>query len=154
MLKYNLFFKIKKNEYIRLVIKDIVKNIYMEEEDSSKERKYNSSYRKKLLDKIKKNEQKDFQISIFKIVNRDIGNNFSENKSGIYFNMNLLSDDAIEEMLSLIKDSSEENLSDNTDDKLTYKSYSENEIELYHNIGPRLSNQERSILKKCKNNND
>ena len=126
----------------------------MEEEDSSKERKYNSSFRKKILEKIKKYEKKDLQVSIFKIVNRDIGNNFSENKSGIYFNMNLLSDDAIDDIIEIIKKHDEENLNTNSEDKLTYKSYSENEIELYHTLGPRLSNQERSILKKCKNINE
>ena len=126
----------------------------MEEEDSSKERKYNSNFRKKILEKIKKYDNKDFQISIFKVVNRDIGNNFSENKSGIFFNMNLLSDDAIDEVIEIIKKYDEDNSNLNSEDKLTYKSYSENEIELYHTLGPRLSNQERSILKKCKNINE
>ncbi len=126
----------------------------MEEKNSSKiPRKFNSNYRKKILDKIKKLKDKDCQISIFKVVNRDIGNNFSENKSGIYFNLNLLSDDAIEEIIEILK-SYNETLTETTEDKLVYKSYSENEIELYNTIGPRLSNQERSILKKCKNLHD
>ena len=63
--------------------------------------------------------------SIFKIVNRDIGNNFSENKSGIYFNLNLLSDDAIEEIVDIIKINLESSLSETTEDKLIYKTYSE-----------------------------
>ena len=128
----------------------------MEENNSSKKvRKYNSNYRKKVLDKIKKLKDKSSQISIFKVVNRDIGNNFSENKSGIYFNLNLVSDDAIEEIVSIIKVYNDnETITETTEDKLTYKSYSENEIDLYNTIGPRLSNQERTILKKCKNINE
>ena len=47
-----------------------------------------------------------------------------------------------------------ETITETTEDKLTYKSYSENEIDLYNTIGPRLSNQERTILKKCKNINE
>ena len=128
----------------------------MEENKSSKKiRKYNSNYRKKVLDKIKKLKDKNSQIAIFKVVNRYIGNNFSENKSGIYFNLNLISDDAIEEIVEIIKSYTDnETITETTEDKLTYKSYSENEIDLYNTIGPRLSNQERSILKKCKNINE
>ncbi len=124
----------------------------MEEEKSSVKRKYNSNIRKKILDKIKKIKDKNELVAIFKVVNRDIGNSFSENKSGIYFNMNLLSDDAVEEIIQMLEiNTITETASENTDDKLTYKTYSENEIEVYNTIGPRLSNQEKSILKKFKN---
>lgn len=124
------------------------------EENSSIKRKYNSNTRRKILDKIKKIKSKEELVAIFKIVNRDIGNDYSENKSGIYFNMNLLSDDAITEILELLQvNTISETVSETTDDKLTYKTYSENDIEVYNSIGPRLSNQEKSILKKCKNLN-
>lgn len=142
---------IRLNDNIRLTKKDIIKNIYMDEENSSN-RKYKLSFRKKLLENIKKVKSKQVITSVFKIVNRDIGNNFSENKSGIYFNLNLLSDDAIEEIVEIIKLNLESSLSETTDDKLIYKTYSENEIDIFNSIGPRLSNQEKSILKKCKNN--
>ena len=100
----------------------------MEENKSSKKpRKYKSNYRKKILDKIKKVKDKNCLVSIFKIVNRDIGNNFSENKSGIYFNLNIVSDDAIEEIVEILKIINEnDSISETTEDKLTYKSYSEN----------------------------
>ena len=124
------------------------------EEKSLIKRKYDSNSRRIILDKIKKVKSKEDLVSIFKIVNRDIGNDYSENKSGIYFNMNLLSDDAIIEILELLQvNTISETGSENTEDKLTYKTYSENEIEVYNSIGPRLSNQEKSILKKCKNLN-
>lgn len=124
----------------------------MEEEKSSVKRKYNSQYRKKLIDKINRINDKPVLVSIFKIVNRDIGENYSQNKSGIYFNMNLLSDSAILELSELVTNYIDtENASENTEDKITYKSYSENELDLYNSLGPRLSNQEKSILKKFKN---
>lgn len=127
----------------------------MEEEKSSQKRKYNSNFRKKLLNKIKQIKNKNDLISIFKIVNRDIGDNFSQNKSGIFFNMNLLSDKAIEEILQFIDLTNvSETATENTEEKLIYKTYSENEIEVYNSIGGyRLSNQEKSILKKLKNLN-
>ena len=126
----------------------------MEEEKSSVKRKYNSNSRKKILDKIKKIKNKNELVSIFKIVNRDIGDSFSQNKSGIYFNLNILSDDAIGEIIELLKvNAITETASENTEEKLVYKTYSESDIEVYNSIGPRLSNQEKSILKKFKNLN-
>ena len=122
----------------------------MEDEKSSK-RKYNSQYRRKLLDKLDKIKNKEFIKNVFKIVNKDVGDNYSENKSGIFFNMNILSDSSIEEINSLFDSFDNIEISETSEDKLTYKAYSENEIEMYNSIGPRLSNQERSILKKYKN---
>lgn len=124
------------------------------EEKTLTTRKYNSNSRRKILDKIKTIKSNEELVDIFKIVNRDIGNDYSENNSGIYFNMNLLSDDAINEILELLQvNTLSETASEPTDDKLIYKTYSENNIEGYNSIGPRLSNQEKSILKKSKNIN-
>ena len=128
----------------------------MEEEKLQVKRTFDSHYRKKLIDKINNIKDKSQLVLIFKIVNRDIGNSYSENKSGIFFNMNLLSNDAIIEISDLINtfiETETENASENTEDKVTYKSYSDNDVETYNSFGPRLSNQEKSILKKCKNFN-
>ena len=128
----------------------------MEEEKPQVKRTFDSYYRKKLLEKINNMKEKSQLVLIFKIVNRDIGNDYSENKSGIFFNMNLLSNDAIIEISDLINtfiETETENASENTEDKVTYKSYSDNEVEVYNSFGSRLSNQEKSILKKCKNFN-
>ena len=122
----------------------------MEAEKTS--RKYNSNVRRKLSDKIKKIKDKNDLIEIFKIVTRDVGDNYSQNKSGIYFNLNLLSDDAIEEIQAIVHViETSETQSEINDEKIKYKSYSENEIDVYNSLGPRLSNQEKSILKKFKN---
>ena len=127
----------------------------MDEEKSSEKRKYNSNFRKKILKIIKQIKNKNDLVEIFKIVNRDIGDNFSQNKSGIFFNMNLLSDEGIEEILQLIDlTNASETATENTEEKLIYKTYSENEIEVYNSIGgSRLSIREKSILKKLKNLN-
>jgi len=127
----------------------------MEEEKLQVKRTFDSHYRKKLIDKINNIKDKSQLVLIFKIVNRDIGNSYSENKSGIFFNMNLLSNDAIIEISDLINNFVEtETEGENaSEDKVTYKSYSDNDVETYNSFGPRLSNQEKSILKKCKNFN-
>ena len=123
---------------------------------SSSDRKYKSDYRKQLLEKIKKVKNKNDLVNIFKVVNRDVGSNFSENKSGIFFNLNLLSDNAIDEINNILKlNVNSETMSENTEDKIIYKTYSDNEVDMYNSFGGvRLSNQEKSILKKYKNLND
>tara|TARA_Y100000813_G_C24070155_1_gene308310 strand:- start:346 stop:753 length:408 start_codon:yes stop_codon:yes gene_type:complete len=133
----------------------------MEEQKSS--RKYNSTFRKKLLEKINDIKNKSILLEIFDIVKLDNEKNISKNKSGVYFNLNLLKDKSIEDINNIIQnldESSEinEDLMDNLSDiteKLTYKQYSDGDhLDQYDNLGPRLSNQEKSILKKFKNLNE
>ena len=133
----------------------------MEEQKSS--RKYNSTFRKKLLEKINDIKNKSILLEIFDIVKLDNEKNISKNKSGVYFNLNLVKDESIENINNIIQnldESSEinEDLMDNLSDiteKLTYKQYSDGDhLDQYDNLGPRLSNQEKSILKKFKNLNE
>ncbi len=127
----------------------------MEEKKSS--RKYDSHFRKKLLEKINSIKEKKVLLSILKIVKKEDENGYSQNKSGIFFNLNKLSDNSILEIdnliekynLSIESEINEENL----DDKFVYKQYSDaDNLDYYDNIGTRLSNQERSILKKLNKN--
>ena len=129
-------------------------------DDKNSCRKYNSDFRKKLLEKINCIKDKKVLISILKIIKKEDENGFSQNKSGIFFNLNKLSDLSVNNINELVEnfeisidsETNEETLSD----KIIYKQYSDTDnLDQYDNIGPRLSNQERSILKKFnKNLND
>tara|TARA_B100001248_G_C27349234_1_gene440433 strand:+ start:888 stop:1283 length:396 start_codon:yes stop_codon:yes gene_type:complete len=128
-------------------------------EDKKSSRKYDSIFRKKLLEKIKLIKNKKVLVDILNIVKKESEDGYSQNKSGIYFNLNVLEDNSVEEINNIVNlfdidkdiDSVEESLSD----KITYKQYSGlDNIEQYDSIGARLSNQEKSILKKFKNINE
>ena len=128
-------------------------------EDKKSSRKFDSIFRKKLLEKIKLIKNKKVLINILNIVKKESEDGYSQNKSGIYFNLNVLKDNSVEEISNIVNlfdsnndiDSVEESLSD----KITYKQYSGlDNIEQYDSIGARLSNQEKSILKKFKNINE
>ena len=116
-------------------------------EDKNSSRKYDSYFRKKLLEKINSIKDKKILLSILKIVKKEDENGYSQNKSGIYFNLNKLSDESIEN----IDKSIEKYLDDSKDtevneeslsDKIVYKQYSDiDQLEHYDNLGPRLSNQ-------------
>lgn len=117
-----------------------------EDKGEKKVRKYNSKKRKKISQKINKLNTKEDYIKILKVVIRDLGESFSENKNGIWFNMNLLSDEALDEILELL----DTNLDTTTEseNKFTYVPYDNN---LPNQLsGPRLSNHEKSLIRKIR----
>ena len=66
--------------------------------ENSNKRKFNSLYRRKIVNKINKlKEIKDF-VTIFNIIQIELGNNISINKNGIFFNINVVSDSSIEKI--------------------------------------------------------
>ena len=65
-------------------------------------RKYNTMYRKSLNNKIKKVVDQRILKNILTVVIEDIGiNKISFNKNGVYFNMNLLCDEAIDKIIEI-----------------------------------------------------
>ena len=126
-------------------------------DDKNSSRKYDSYFRKKLLEKINSIKDKKVLLSILKIVKNEDENGYSQNKSGIFFNLNKLSDNSIKNIDNLIEKYSLSNESETNDeslsDKIIYKQYSDaDNLDQYDNLGPRLSNQEKSILKKFSKN--
>ena len=120
----------------------------MSSTEEVKKRLFNSKRRKKLSQKINKLNDKDQYIKIFKIINRDIGDNFSENKNGIWFNLNLLSDEAITEIIELLDTSLDTSITE-SENKFKYVPYDNDEIGGLG--GPRLSNHEKSLIRKMRN---
>ena len=65
-------------------------------------RKYNTMYRKSLNNKIKKVVEQRILKNILTVVIKDIGiKKISFNKNGVYFNMNLLCDEAIDKIIEI-----------------------------------------------------
>jgi len=113
-------------------------------------RKYNSKYRKKLALSIKKINNNDIYLQIYNIILKDIGNIFSQNNNGIFFNINIISDTAIYEINNLVSQELNTILSSENTQTLVYTPYSIDENAVINELGPRLSNQEKSLLKKIK----
>jgi hypothetical protein len=114
--------------------------------ENSNERKFSSSYRRKIVNKINKlREKKDF-VTIFNIVQHELGKDISINRNGIFFNINSLSDTCIEKLDSFLNTICE--TATETETKIKYKPYTVDELENVNKLGPKLSNQEKSIIKK------
>jgi len=111
-------------------------------------RKYTSSFRRKIVLKIAKLKDKKDLVKIFNIIQGEIGKNLSINRNGIFFNINLLSDDCIQTLNNYLNEINDVTSVTETENKITYKPYNIDEIDTVNKIGPKLSNQEKSILKK------
>jgi hypothetical protein len=114
---------------------------------------YNSKI--KLNEKISLIENKDTLRNIFEIAKEDLiingKNKYSQNSSGIYFDLLLISDENLLKIKELIYEyfSETESEVNNFKESLNYKSYStDDKVEAIqgNNNGPRLSNQEKNLL--------
>ncbi len=119
--------------------------------ESKGSRKYNSQFRKKLVSKFEKIKYKNDYIDIYNIIVEDIGNNFSTNRNGIFINMNLLSDQCIENLIQLMEEKLNCNVTQTDTEKINYKSYKFDEVEIISEMGHKLSNQEKNIIKRIRN---
>lgn len=118
-------------------------------------RKFNTDSRKKLVTKIgkilSKTKSKHDSINIYSIINEDIGDNYSSNRNGIFINMNILSDTCIQKLIDYIEEQTCI-LSQTETEKPTFKILQNNFDEIVPEMGQKLSNQEKHIIKRIRNN--
>jgi hypothetical protein len=114
-------------------------------------RKYNSTFRKKLVSKFEKIKSKSELLDIYNIIVEDIGTDFSTNQNGIFINMNILSDLCIKKLSDYIEDKINITTSQTETEKLNYKTYKPDDVETISDSGIKLSNQEKNIIKRIRN---
>lgn len=116
-------------------------------------RKYNSIFRKKLVNKFEKIKSKSELLDIYNIIIEDIGTDFSTNQNGIFVNMNILSDNCIKKLINYIEDRINQSTSQTETEKVNYKTYKSDEVENISESGIKLSNQEKNIIKRIRDKN-
>ena len=114
-------------------------------------RKYNSTFRKKLVNKFEKIKSKSELLDIYNIIVEDIGTDFSTNQNGIFINMNILSDICINKLVDYIEDKISMSSTQTDTEKVNYKTYKLDEVENISESGIKLSNQEKNIIKRIRN---
>jgi hypothetical protein len=113
------------------------------ESNYKKKRKYDSKYRKKISEKFNKINDKEILLKLYKIIRKDLKNKISKNNNGVFFDMNKLTDNCIQEISDILND----NIDITTSEiKLSYIPYSSQK----YNSEEGLSNKDKNILKKCK----
>ena len=114
-------------------------------------RKYNTVFRKRLINRFEKIKDKTDYIIIYNIIIKDIGNNFSSNRNGIFINMNILSDDCIDKILEFINNKLNISNIYSDSEKINYKVYKLDEGEIITDRMHKLSNHEKNIIKRIRN---
>jgi hypothetical protein len=129
--------------------------ILSKEKSKTTSRKYNTEYRKKLATKMEKllAKNKTDSINIYNIINEDIGTNFSTNRNGIFINMNILSDECILKLVSFIDEKNTSSVTLSETEKPTYKVYKIDD-DYVPEMGQKLSNMEKHIIKRIRNKKD
>jgi hypothetical protein len=116
------------------------------------QRKYNTEYRKKFLSKFNKIVNKNDLILIYNIIVEDIGNNYSFNRNGIFINMNIISDKCIHNLIEFVDNKKNISLTYSENEKLNYKTYKFDDVDMISEMGHKLSTQEKNIIKRIRNN--
>jgi hypothetical protein len=110
---------------------------------------YNFSYeeKKSLAVKIEKLTKKEDFVNLFKIINREISNNFTVNKNGLFLDISSLSNETLTKINKYLSDKIEEA----PKIQYTFSSYSSDEFHDINSLGgPKLSNKEKSIIKRLR----
>lgn len=118
----------------------------------TKNRIYNTDFRKKLKSKLEKISNKNDLISIYNIIIGDIGTNISTNKNGVFVNMNILSDNCINKLNNFIEEKFTI-INDNDNEKQNCKVYKLDDVEIMSELGHKLSNHEKNIIKRIRSKN-
>ena len=115
-------------------------------------RKYNSEFRKKLGQNLEKNSNILSLNTIYSIITEDIGYNYSTNRNGIFINLNILSDYCIDRLILLLEENKNNNLKVSINDNSNTSNYKFDDIEIITELGHKLTNQEKTYIKKLKKN--
>ena len=114
-------------------------------------RKYNNEFRKKLITRINKLINKNDYIELYNIIYNDIGNNYSSNMNGLFINMNILSNKCIDNLYCYINNKL--NSMSIQHEEPNYISYKLDDVEIISEKVHKLSNQEKNIIKRIRDNN-
>ena len=111
-------------------------------------RKYNTDFRKRLVENLNKNHD-NILLDIYNIIVDDIGYNYSTNINGIFINLNILSDRCIDNLLNILNYFKKNNTLQNIDNN-DFTNYKFDDVEIITEMGHKLTNQEKIFIKKIK----
>lgn len=117
-----------------------------------KNRKYNTVFRQNLKCNLENHMTNISLITIYNLIIEDIGHNYSSNSNGIFINLNLLSDKCIDKLLIIIENSKTNKINLINNDNNDTTTYKFDDVEIITELGHKLTNQEKTYIKKIKKN--
>ena len=124
--------------------------------DNSIQNKMDYAHKKKINNRINKIKDKSIFQKIFDISKSELYTDtgkkkFSHNNNGIFFDLNLLSDDVLYKIENILNENLINSTESDTISSIKYSTYSTDETNNYQSMGPRSTNQEKSIIKHTQN---
>jgi hypothetical protein len=120
------------------------KDLVEETKIFSKTKIFSVEEKKSLANRIEKLPKKEDFVNLFKIINREMENNFTVNKNGLFIDISLLSQAALEKVDKFVN----QKVKDQPQIQYTFLPYSNDEFLDINTLGPKLSNKEKSIIKR------
>ena len=121
--------------------------------ESKNNRKYNTKFRKKLVENLNNIYDNKILLDIYNIIVSDIGHNYSTNRNGIFINLNILSDSSIDNLIIILNKYKNNNDIKNNDNP-DFTNYKFDDIEMITELGHKLTNEEKIFIKKIKKFNN
>jgi ATP-dependent Zn protease len=115
-------------------------------ENSIKDIKFTKTEKKILSNRIEKLTNIKDSIHIFLLAKSDLGNKYTQNENGIWIYLNELSDSTLYKIDRYI-----DNITYQEDNSsISILRYNNDDLKDFDNIGPKLSNHEKSLIKKLR----
>ena len=123
--------------------------------ENKKLRKFNTEFRQNIKENLENNLHNMPLVDIYNIIVEDIGHNYSSNSNGIFINLNILSDKCIDKLLLLIEKykkiyKNNVMISTNKNENTETTNYKFDDVEIITELGHKLTNQEKTYIKKIK----
>ena len=114
------------------------------------DKNYNKDLRKKIIKKISLLKNKDDLINLYQIIDKDKNSNITENSNGVFFNINCLSDNTLDEIEHFFNKTFINDIN-NKKFNFEYIPYSKDEFKDIEELGCKLSIQEKNFIKRLRN---
>ena len=124
--------------------------------DNSIKNKMDYAHKKKINSRISKIKEKDVFQKIFEVSKSELytetgKKKFSHNNNGIFFDLNILSDKVLYKIEDILNENIVNSTESETPTSIKFSTYSQDDTNNYKSLGPRLTNQEKNIIKNTQN---
>ena len=124
--------------------------------DNSIKNKMDYAHKKKINSRISKIKDKDVFQKIFEVSKSELytetgKKKFSHNNNGIFFDLNILSDKVLYKIEDILNENIVNSTESETPTSIKFSTYSQDDTNNYKSLGPRLTNQEKNIIKNTQN---
>ena len=106
------------------------------------------SHKIKLNQKIKQIKDSEILNNIYYIIKNDIPDKITQNENGVYFDLNIVSQNCLKEIEKVLDDNNIDTLTESALNMSTYSTEDKVEMIMGKNNGPKLNSHEKNLINK------